>query len=58
MNIDKYMIACHNPDNIRRLIIPSLLKQCEGMENSANCHSDEAEISAMYNEIHISIRTK
>ena len=27
--IDKFMIACHNPDNIRRLMTPSSLKNEE-----------------------------
>ena len=58
LNIDKCMIACHNPDNIRRLITPSSLKKCRGMENSAKNYACEARISTMDNEIGIVRRTK
>ena len=48
------MIACHNPDNIRKLITPSSLKQCEGTENISNYNADEAEISKINKEIGMS----
>lgn len=47
------MIACHNPDDLRKSIIPILLKQCKGMENSAKYHADEAGIIMMNAEMEI-----
>ena len=38
LKIDTFMIAYHNPDNWRRIVIPSSLKQCKRIENSANHH--------------------
>ena len=49
LNTDECMIACHNPDNMRRLTTLSSLKKCGGMENSANYHADEAGIDMMDN---------
>ena len=49
LNIDKCMIECHNTDKERRLTMQSSLKECEGVENSTNCHADEAGISTMDN---------
>ena len=34
LNIDPCTIACHNPDNVRRLIIPSSLKEYEDIDNN------------------------
>ena len=47
----EFIIVYHKPDNIRKLIKPSSLKQCEGTENIANYHADEAGISTMNKEI-------
>ena len=44
LKMDKNMIAYHNQDNLRKLIMPNSLKQCEGIENSANYHADKAGI--------------
>ena len=37
LKIDTCMMAYQNPDNLRR----SSLKQCEGIENSANHHANK-----------------
>ena len=58
LNADKCMIANHNPDNARRLIITSSLKECEGVENSANHHADEAGNRTMDKGINITRRTR
>ena len=42
LNTDECMIVYHNPDILRKLIIPSSLKQCEGIQNSANYHENKA----------------
>ena len=58
LNVDKHMIACHNPDNIRRLITRSSLKECEVKENSANYHADQDGTNPIDNETNIASRTK
>ena len=58
LNVEKCVIACHNPDNLRRLTMPSSLKECEGVENSANFHADEAVIITMDKGTNMTIRTK
>ena len=58
LNTDKCMIACHNPDDVRRLTMPRSLKKCGAWRIAKKCHADEAGISAMDNGIDISRRTK
>ena len=58
LNIDQCMIACHNPEKVRKLIMPISLKECEGAENSANYHAEEAEIRIIDKVTHITRRTK
>ena len=36
LKIDKHMIGYHNPDNVRKIVIPSSLKPCTWLENSEN----------------------
>ena len=43
LKIDKCMIDYHNPENLRKITIPSLLKPCVGLENSATYHADKLE---------------
>ena len=47
LKTDRLMISCHNPDNARKLITASSLNQCEGTENIANYHADEAGMNTM-----------
>ena len=56
--MDKHIIACHNPDNERKLITRSSLKECEVKENSENYHADEAGINPIDNETGIARRNK
>ena len=56
LKIDKKMIAYHNPNNLRNIIIPSSLKQREGINNSANCHANKAGIKMMAEDTDISKR--
>ena len=36
------MITYHNPDNLRKLIIPNSLKQSEGIDNSASYYVNKS----------------
>ena len=56
--MDKFIIACHNPDNTIRLTASILLKVCGVMDNSTNYHADEAVISTIDNGIDIVRRIK
>ena len=57
LSMDKFMIACHDPNNTIRLTTPSSFKACRGMENSTNYHADEADISTIDNGLDIARRT-
>ena len=56
LKIDKFMIAYHNPENLRKLITSSSLKQCEGIENSANYHASKAGPQMMTKDADVSKR--
>ena len=36
----KFMIAYHNRDNLRKIVMRISLKSCEWLENSTTCHAD------------------
>ena len=50
------MIAYHNPDNLRKIIISSSLKTCTGLENSAKYHADKLSMSMMKEDANIAKR--
>ena len=50
------MIAYHNPDDLRKLIIPISLKQCEGTENSTKYHVEKTGMKMFRKDIDVSKR--
>ena len=47
LNMGKCMMACYNPEDLRKLITSSSIKQCKGIENSANYHADKASMKML-----------
>ena len=56
LKTDKWMIAYHNPEKLRNLIMPSSLKQCEVIENSANYNANKAGMQMMAKDTDVSKR--
>ena len=50
------MIAYHDTDDLRKLIVPISLKQCEGIENSAKHYADKADMQMLRKNINVSKR--
>ena len=48
-NIGKSMTTCYNEDKLRRLVMPRLLKQCDGDGNKAAFHTENMKINMMEN---------
>ena len=51
------MIAYHNPDDVRKRIMLSSLKQCSGIENCAKHHADKAGMKMLRKDIDVSKRS-
>ena len=48
-NIGKRMTTCHNEDKLKRLVMPRLLKPCDGDGNKAAFHAECIKINMMEN---------
>ena len=54
--MDEFMISYHDSEKLRKLIVPSSLKKCEGIDNSANYHANEVGKQMMAKETDTSKR--
>ena len=56
MKIDKHIITYRIFENFRKILIPSSLKTCTELDNSATYHADKIGISMMKEDTNIAKR--
>ena len=56
LKIDKFMITYHNPDNLRKIVLPSSSKECDWLENSATYHADTLGVKTLKKDTNIAKR--